>query len=77
MGLPLSDAKHLFFAATACQMGVINRSSLKMWKNVTEGTGIANDQRFFEPAHEQGGDRICIDFWLEYMLAVEQLGQSR
>ena len=46
-------------------------------ENVTEGTGIANDQRFFEPAHEQGGDRICIDFWLEYMLAVEQLGQSR
>ena len=46
-------------------------------ENVTEGTGIANDQRFFEPAHEQGGDRICIDFWLEYMLVVEQLGQSR
>ena len=45
-------------------------------ENVTEGTGIANDQRFFEPAHEQGGDRICIDFWLEYTLAVEQLGQS-
>ena len=75
MGLPLSDAKHLFFAATACQMGVINRS--QDVENVTEGTGIANDQRFFEPAHEQGGDRICIDFWLEYMLAVEQLGQSR
>ena len=66
MGLPLSDAKHLFFAATAQDV-----------ENVTEGTGIANDQRFFEPAHEQGGDRICIDFWLEYMLAVEQLGQSR